>query len=474
MRRRVTPAAQGTASLPTAPRASRDGVFAVAIVTLVFWLLIARVIIPGWFDYGYNVDYAAVVARDALFNQITWLSFIAAGAGYTLSRYGDALRVLKSTNPYYLAMIALAIASTAWSIDQSASIARLVHLVTLLLICLAVTLVGWYAGRVQGATRPILTILLVASLIFGLVAPDLAIEAPIYPETRESWHGLCAQKNGLGALASFGVLFWFHGWATREVRLWMALPMGAACAALLVLSRSSTSLMATILVCFFILMLVRSTRARRKYMPYAIGTFAAVTVFYLMVVLKIVPGADILLTPITAITGKDATFTGRTDIWYIVREHISLNPLLGTGYGAYWVGPRPDSPSYVFLGRMYFYPFEAHNGYLDIINDMGYVGFAILLGFIWVYVRQSLLVMKVNHGQAALYLAILFQQLLTNLSESHWFTIRPDFAILTLATFALAREVPVARRASQSLQTNAATTAMRRKSNGILNRMRVK
>jgi hypothetical protein len=47
-----------------------------------------------------------------------------------------------------------------------------------------------------------------------------------------------------------------------------------------------------------------------------------------------------------------------------------------------------------------------------------------------------------NRNQAALYLALLFQQLLGNLSETHWFTPKNvDFVIMTLATASLARNL---------------------------------
>mgnify|MGYP006137444093 CR=1 FL=1 len=78
-----------------------------------------------------------------------------------------------------------------------------------------------------------------------------------------------------------------------------------------------------------------------------------------------------LLGPIGMLTGKDLTFTGRTDIWDILVEHIKLNPYLGTGYGAYWTGPVAGSLSNEFMLRLHFYPGSAHNGYLEILNDLG-------------------------------------------------------------------------------------------------------
>jgi len=158
-------------------------------------------------------------------------------------------------------------------------------------------------------------------------------------------------------------------------------------------------------------------------------------------VLKVVPGLDILLKPITALSGKDSTFTARTQIWEIIRAHIDLSPWIGSGYGGYWVGPTPTSPSFIFLRTMYFYPNEAHNGYLDVLNDLGFIGLILLLGYLITYIRQALRLLRSNYAQAALYLALIFQQLLTNLSESHWLFIGHDFIILTMATFGLARSL---------------------------------
>jgi exopolysaccharide production protein ExoQ len=137
----------------------------------------------------------------------------------------------------------------------------------------------------------------------------------------------------------------------------------------------------------------------------------------------------------------DATFTGRSEIWAIIVERISLNPLLGVGYGAYWIGPVAQSPSYEFIWRMgSFYPGSAHNGYLDVANELGWSGLVCLLGYIVVHLRQALRVLDTDQAQGALFLALFMQQAMVNLSESHWFSVLSlQFVLATLATAALAR-----------------------------------
>jgi exopolysaccharide production protein ExoQ len=417
----------------------RDRKWPALIAGVLFWLLVARVTVPDSFSAGPDIESLEAAAQGAFLSKITWSIFLGCGFALVISRMNEATRLLRTTNVFFLALLIYAIASLAWSIDYVASSARLFRVITIVLACVAVALTGWQSRRFQEVARPVVTLLLLGSLIFGLIAPDLAIEMPVPPDTRYYWHGLATKKNELGALASMGVIFWFHGWAAREVKLWIAAPWACVCGACLLLSHSSTSILATTLVCGLLLLMLRSYRGMRRYLPYVVGLLVVLTLTYGLAVLDVVPGLDVVLTPITALTGKDRTFTNRTQIWEIIRAHISLSPVLGSGYGGYWAGPKPDSPSYVFMYRMFFYPSECHNGYLDIINDLGYAGLLILFGYLGTFLRQSLNLLKTNHQQASLYLAILFQQLLTNLSESHWFFIQADFVIFTLATLCLAR-----------------------------------
>jgi O-antigen ligase len=468
-RRGAMPPLQQPAAV-AAPRARRENKAHVMTAAILYWLVMARVIIPGFFDYDPDVDVLAMYERYSVIMKITWLSFLLIPCILLASRTKQLMNVLRATNRPFLAVMLLSTLSIAWSIDTAATLARLEHVFAIIFICLAVVCVGWNMSRVQQVTRPILTVLLLGSLIFGLVAPDLAITPPVPPDTHYYWHGLTTQKNQLGSLASLGALFWLHGWASREVRLAPAFGGWAIAMACLVLSRSATSLMATILASVLLLLITRSTPAMRRYTPYVVGIFATVTLAYSMAVLKVIPGLDVLLQPIMALSGKDATFSGRTQIWEIMRDHIHLAPILGSGYGAYWAGPVPTSPSYVFLRLMYFYPSEAHNGYLDTINDLGYVGLALLLAYIVFYIVQSLRVWRISRAAGSLFLALIFQQLLANLSETHWLYVGNDFIVLTLCTFAIARaslEPAAAAQAAAPSKAAAVPTAGRRTPGGV-------
>jgi exopolysaccharide production protein ExoQ len=382
-------------------------------------------------------------------------------------RIPQVLQLMRRMNVFLRVFLVLVPLSYAWSISPGDTLARFVSILTVFAVSVALCLDGWHPQRFQTVVRPVVTFLLIGSVIFGLAAPDLAIDHGI-GSMHNAWHGLCYHKNLFGQLATFGLILWLHGALSGQVKLWQSVPGCALSGTCVVLAHSSTSLMASAFVSMFMLMSMRSPPALRRYMPYLVAVFAIIVLTYALAVLNILPGTSILLEPITALTGKDMTFSNRSEIWRIVKENIQYHPILGSGYGAYWIGPVPTSPSYTFMAQMYFYPSESHNGYLEIVNDLGYVGLLVLIGFLTVYLRQGLQLMRMDRAQGVLYLGFFFQQAITNLSESCWLVINAGFVftIITLAVVCLARSLldsesrlRAARRAAEVPGAGRATRA---------------
>jgi exopolysaccharide production protein ExoQ len=416
---------------------NRYGVF----TTFLVWLLILRIIIPGFFDY--SNDDAQIITEGVLANTIIWLFLLFAPLAALLSRLNLTWQLLRSLNIFFILLIVYVGASVLWSIDPSGTSRKFIRLLTALTVCMAACLLGWQPRRFQELLRPIITIVLVGSLIFCLMYPDLAI-TPAGIGLQESgnfhyWRGLTQHKNALGALAGLGLLFWFHAYLESQRKLLtMVFGMGVSLTCLY-LAHSSTSVFTALFAAMFLVLMHWIPRAQRRYSKYIVVLFVAVIACYTLAVLKIVPGLDALIDPVTSAAGKDVTFTGRTVIWEMIKQHIALSPIHGTGYGAFWTGPFPTSPSYIFKQRLYFYPGESHNGYLDVINDLGYIGLILLGAFIVSYIASALRLMKIDRSQALLYLALIFQQLMANLAETSWLQVDVIGITLMFATIAMAR-----------------------------------
>jgi len=440
----------GTAALPAeggrrpAGVASRDAPWVrddrfSLLLTGMVWALVILITTPEGFDYS-ALSTDDMPTSGSIASRLQWLGLVGAGTAFLLWRGGLAWLLVRRLNPFLVAFVILAAASTLWSIEPGITLRRMIRIAAILLCPAAMVLAAWHARRFQQVLRPIVTALLAGSLLFGMVFPHLAIHSESAAELAGAWRGLTNHKNSLGTLACLGLIFWLHAGLVRETRLPVALCGATAAAACLLLSRSSTALVTGAFTCIFLLMLLRSPKGLRRWMPWLTALFVTVLLAYSLAVLRLVPGLEVLLTPVTAITGKDLTFTGRTEIWAIVIEQIRLHPWLGSGYGAYWIGPIQGSPAYEMVRLLYFYPGSGHNGYLDIANDLGSVGLVVLIGYLVVHVAQCLQLLKIDRGQAALYLAIFFQQALNNLSESHWLNSTTlSMVVMTAASLALSR-----------------------------------
>ena len=420
------------------------------IVALFFYMTISESVITG--SHEEDLLHPNPIYR------ILKVSLLGLGILVVGLRHSLALVVVGQLNRFYIAFLGLVALSMTWSIEPVYTLTRLIALLTVSVAACAFVLVSWHPRRFQNVLRPLLTILLVASLVYCITTPDFAMEHVTGISLEGAWRGAFLSKNMFGQVASFAVILWAHAWFSKEVKIWpflLGLGIGITC---LMLSRSSTSWIATAFVVTLLWMSIRMSRPaanrKRRSTVIIMGVFVLVILIYSLAVLDLVKGLDFLFAPMTALTGKDLTFSGRTGIWELIREHIARRPLLGSGYGAYWIGPVPTSESYPLLKALYWYPTESHDGYLDMINDLGYVGLLCLLGYLWTYFRQAVALMDIDHTQAILYLALLFHQLITNLTETTWLSSSSlDFIVMTLATFAMARGLVEHRLRSQLTPT---------------------
>lgn len=88
--------------------------------------------------------------------------------------------------------------------------------------------------------------------------------------------------------------------------------------------------------------------------------------------------------------GKDPTMSGRTKIWGAMLESVAQTPWLGFGRSTFWAEGSAlarqagDSISYRYL------PPHGHNGYLDLMMDVGVIGLGLFLVSFVIAYRRSL------------------------------------------------------------------------------------
>lgn len=112
--------------------------------------------------------------------------------------------------------------------------------------------------------------------------------------------------------------------------------------------------------------------------------------------------------------GKDPTLTDRTRIWAFVLG-MHTNPLVGTGYQSFWLGPRLEwFWRHSGLGHLN----EAHNGYLEVYLELGLIGNFLLIGFLVTSYRTICRRLAVQSSLAVLGLAAWLTLVFYNMSEA--------------------------------------------------------
>jgi len=191
--------------------------------------------------------------------------------------------------------------------------------------------------------------------------------------------GVATSKNTLGSLCVLSGLVFFWDIATRwpdrkEMRTKQIILVNMAFFAmtiwLLSVSRSATSRICLPLGCALIT--AAHIEAFRRHPGFLRLLSPTVYLLYLILAFGFGMSGDF-----AGAVGRDPTFTGRTVIWNAVLS-AKTNPLLGTGYETFWLGPRLLHV-WAQTGAGIN---EAHNGYLDVYLNLGLVGLLLVVGFL--------------------------------------------------------------------------------------------
>lgn len=243
-----------------------------------------------------------------------------------------------------------------------------------------------------------------------------------------TYTGVTTQKNTLGELAFIYMMFFI--WDFLETRnfgkkwRWWKIPWDHLLLMFMCLWVLRVSESKTALVCLVIgvALLVRWRALATQVIN--VMVFAGAIASPLLLFFS--QHFSSAIAPLVAALGRNMTFTGRANIW----EHITLNtvnPLIGCGYYNFWGGPG----GYAISIAMDTSVPNAHNGYLDIYLDGGFLGLEVLLILLVAkgipMIRRSKVLARDNYARISF--AFLVVAIVYNLSESTfgriglmWFT----------------------------------------------------
>jgi O-antigen ligase len=211
-----------------------------------------------------------------------------------------------------------------------------------------------------------------ASAALLVAEPALAIH-PASSQHAGDWRGALLHKNLLGREMALGAAFAVaFALSTGGVARWGWVAAAGLMAALVVGSGSATgAALALALAGVVAVVLVPAANPWERVGRRSLAVGGAMAVV----------AATLVAAPaLLAAFGRDRTFTGRDRIWELTFERVAASPL-GSGYGAFWDGPSGAAIS-ASLG---YHVGHAHNGWLEVAAQAGWVG-AALIGWLVVVV----------------------------------------------------------------------------------------
>ncbi|WOR14753.1 O-antigen ligase [Hyphomonas sp. FCG-A18] len=296
--------------------------------------------------------------------RMMWLPVYALTLGVMIWQWKAMLRTLLRM-PFMIALMGLAAVSFLWSIDPALSQRRGIAIVMS-------TLAGLWIGT-HYDWRTLLRTLGLVWITVAVAGALTAIANPGFGVMHEvhvgAWKGLYYEKNQLGghmARACFLCAFLFLMDKPMR-RVW---GFGVAiCLMMVLMSTSKTSLLGVLLG--FGILIAALMMKRGKITGLSLTWLGTIVIGSLTCLLIFAPEA------IFNLLGRDASLTGRTDIWAELAQDISERPLLGYGYGAFWM--LDSEPAYWLREVLEWDAPTAHNSWLEVAIALGLTGLAFLL-----------------------------------------------------------------------------------------------
>jgi exopolysaccharide production protein ExoQ len=249
------------------------------------------------------------------------------------------------------------------------------------------------------------------------------------------WVGVTLQKNGLGRLCLISGFFLVWALVTRwkARRNYFSRSQALIELALLALviwllkGPASWAASASGFVALFAGLVVFAVlQWLKKHRLYVNGNAWTAIVIVIIIVGTVTPFVHgSFVASFASIVGRNETLTGRTDIWAglvpLAKQHL----FLGAGFGGFW---DSDTEAAAMVN-------EAHNGYLEIVLQLGLVGVMVTGMFLLSFCESAVKALARDYDWACLCICYLLMAGIHNIDESSFdsFTRHQMAGILFLA-----------------------------------------
>jgi len=408
-----------------------------AIWLPVIWLWIAGSRpVSDWFS-GSDVSSAGQLMDGSPLDRNIYILLLAIAVAVLCTRGPAVFKLLRQNGPLLL-FLAYCVASIAWSDYPDVAVKRWVKsLGDYAMIFIILTDENRVAAIKRVFSR-LSFVLIPASILLIKYYPALGRKYASHWDSTVFFTGVTTDKNMLGVtflICGLGSMWQFlqqvqadkgqrkrgpliaHG-ATVLMTLWVA-----------AMANSMTSLSSFLLGSALMFAVGFPKIAKKRALVHTM-VFGAVTFCFCVLFLGV---GGFLLESV----GRNSTLTGRTELWSTILGMTS-NKLLGTGFESFWLGTRLEK-----LWSMYWWhPNEAHDGYLEMYLNLGWIGVTLLAILMINGYRNVLRRLTEDRVTGPLFLAFFFVGVAYNFTEAATRTMSPVWICFIMAALAFPKSQP--------------------------------
>jgi O-antigen ligase len=367
-------------------------------ILLIFWMIVTSGAIFPLLALGDGAELTAAT-RSRL--RLLLLPGLVLAPLFVLMRFRAITRLLLR-NMSLVVMVLWSAISFTWSIAPGLTGRRVLGL-TISMVIASYLAIDRDIGKLLRLLSWCFLILLVANAVFVVGFRDLAV----MPDGR-GVRGAFLHKNLLGETAVVGQIVFYAAFRSGAVNRWLCLVGMLLALGLLVIAGAASSIVvAAVIVALQAYFLTDVLPVRQRAVLFTFGLAAAFIAGGL-----IFANADVLLGAL----GRDATLTGRTYIWGYVLTAIAERPWLGHGYAAFFEAEA--IAQYINDAFQWSLP-TAHNGYLEMVLGLGWIGLVMLITYFAVMVFRLIVSWQsLPKGVTMLVAPLLVYYLLLNITET--------------------------------------------------------
>ena len=398
-----------------------------ALTTALIWLLILASRPVSLWLHGTSYDAAdEALIEGSPINRIVGLTFLILGIAILIRRRVSIAGFI-SRNKLLFCLIAYCAVSILWSDFQVIALKRWIRHLGIFIYALVVL-------TDERGFRAVTTIIRYCAY---LLVPTSIVLYKWYPQLGRHYFshsgemmitGVTMHKNQLGMLCMISgiiLLYEIHReWSSgdrNKHKMYGDLCLLAVSSWLLWKSHSATARLGFLLGGAVYFILWQRLKIARPWLFHVILAGA----------LTITIGLTSLggiLGPVVDLTGHADTFWGRTRMWKVVIGLVP-NPIFGAGYESFWLGDRLIE----MWMNYWWHPSEAHNGFVEVYAELGFVGVAILVALIVHSYRSLFACLPGESESTRVKLTIIAMVVSYNITEAGFLGLHPLWFVLVLA-----------------------------------------